>query len=163
MRNENKEMEKSSKRTVLIGAAVLALAVIAGIVVMVLTSPRSAKPEPSPELTPEPAVTVAATPTPTPTPEVTAIRLYAFGRELTADGITLYVGDKPVELSAVIEPEGLNLPVGWTFSNQEAVSLEVSGDGMTCKITALQPKGRNDLTVVCNNLYTSIPVFLWNK
>ena len=154
-------MEKSSKRTVLIGAAVLALAVVAGVLVMVLTSPRSAKPEPSPELTPEPAVTVAAAPTPT--PEVTAIRLYAFGRELTADGITLYVGDKPVELSAVIEPEGLNLPVGWTFSNQEAVSLEVSGDGMTCTITALQPKGRNDLTVVCSNLYTSIPVFLWSK
>ena len=33
----------------------------------------------------------------------------------------------------------------------------------TCRITALKPSGRNDLTVICNNMYTSIPVYLWNK
>ena len=54
----------------------------------------------------------------TPTPGVTAIRLYAYGRELmVADGFTLYVGDKPVEITAVLEPDVPNAQVGWTFSN----------------------------------------------
>ena len=162
MDKQNENMKKNY-RFAAIGAGILALAVIAGILVMVLTSPRSAKPEPTPDPTPEPTVTVTAAPTPTPTPPITAIRLYAYGRELDDGGITLYVGDNPAELTAAIEPTGLVLPIGWTFSDQESVSMEVSSDGVTCKITALKPSGRNDLTVVCNNLYTSIPVYLWNK
>ena len=157
------ESTKKSYRFAVFGAGILALAVIAGILVMVLTSPRNAKPESTPEPTTEPTVTVTAAPTPTPTPPITAIRLYAYGRELDDGGITLYVGDNPAELTAAIEPAGLVLPIGWTFSDQESVSMEVSSDGVTCKITALKPSGRNDLTVVCNNLYTSIPVYLWNK
>ena len=162
MKKQNEEMEKTYKGTKIF-ASILLLAVIAGISVMVLTSPRGTKPEPTPEPTPELTVTATAAPTPTPTPPITAIHLYSYGRELTADGITLYVGDNPVELTAAIEPDGLVLPIGWTFSDQESVSMEVSSDGTACKITALKPTGRNDLTVVCNNLYTSIPVYLWNK
>jgi hypothetical protein len=41
--------------------------------------------------------------------------------------------------------------------------MNVSSDGKTCTITALKPAGRQDLSVVCNNLYTSIPVYLWEK
>ena len=160
--NKNDDMEKTFKGTKIF-AGILLIAVIAGILVMVLTSPRSAKAEPTPIPTAETTVTATAAPTPTPTPPIIAIRLYAYGRELTADGITLYVGDNPAELTAAIEPDGLVLPIGWTFSDQESVSMEVSSDGVTCKITALKPTGRNDLTVVCNNLYTSIPVYLWNK
>ena len=151
--------EKNRYLPVLIGAGLIMLAVLAGILVNVLSSPRDAKPEP----TPAPSATVTAPPTPTPTPDVTSIRLYAYGREIDADGFTLYVGDKPVEISAVIEPAGLNLPVGWTLSDQGAASLEVSGDGLICKMTALKPNGRNELTVICQNLYTSVPVFLWEK
>ena len=163
MKRQNEKQVNNSLRFSAVGAGILLLAVIAGILVMVLTSPRSVKVEPTPEPTPAPAVTVTAAPTPTPTPPITAIHLYAYGRELTADGITLYVGDHPVELTAAIEPAGLVLPVGWTFSDQESVSMEVSSDGITCQITALKPTGRNDLTVICNNLYTSIPVYLWEK
>ena len=162
MDRKNDNMKKNY-RCAVFGTGILALAVIAGILVMVLTSPRNAKPESTPEPTTEPTVTVTAAPTPTPTPPITAIRLYAYGRELDDGGITLYVGDNPAELTAAIEPAGLVLPIGWTFSDQESVSMEVSSDGVTCKITALKPSGRNDLTVVCNNLYTSIPVYLWNK
>ena len=108
-------------------------------------------------------VQTSAEPTPDPTPELTAIRMYAYGRQLDADGITLYVGDKPVEIYLDLEPEGLNLPVEWSFSNPEAVSLEVSDDGMKCTVTVLQPKGKNELKVVCHNLYTTIPVYLWEK
>lgn len=144
-----------------IGAALLILAVIAGVLVLVLSSPRTAKPEATPEPTSAPTVSVA--PTPTPMPEVTAIRIYAFGRQLDDGGITLYVGDKPVELHLDIEPAGLNLPIEWSFSNEEAASLDVSSDGMICTITALEPKGKNELQVTCNNLYTSIPVYLWER
>lgn len=163
MKRQNEEQKNNSLRFSVVGAGILLLAVVAGILVMVLTSPRSAKPEPTQEPTTVPTVTATAAPTPTPTPPITAIRLYAYGRELDDGGITLYVGDKPAELTAAIEPAGLVLPIGWTFSDQESVSMEVSSDGVTCKITALKPSGRNDLTVVCNNLYTSIPVYLWNK
>ena len=89
--------------------------------------------------------------------------LYAYGRELNADGITLYVGDKPVEIYVDLEPKGLNYPVEWSFSNEEAVSLEASDDGLKCTVTVLQPKGKNELKVVCHNLYTTIPVYLWER
>ena len=82
---------------------------------------------------------------------------------MNADGITLYVGDKPVEIYVDLEPEGLNYPVKWSFSNEEAVSLEPSDDGLKCTVTVLQPKGKNELKVVCHNLYTTIPVYLWER
>lgn len=143
------------------GAVLLAAAVILGVAALILSSPRgiSAEPESTPTATPA----TTPTPTPTPAPEITAIRLYAFGRELDADGITLYVGDKPVELYAGIEPEGLNYPVEWSFSNEDAVTLEASEDGMKCTVTALLPKGKNELKAVCHNLYTTIPVYLWER
>ena len=139
-----------------IGAILLIAAVIVGVLALVLSSPRPAGTEPEPT----PAPVVSAAPTPTPTPAITAIRLYAYGRQLDEDGITLYVGDKPVEIYADIEPEGAGVPVEWSFSNGEAVTLDASDDGMKCTVTVLQPKGKNELKVVCSNLYTAIPVYL---
>ena len=144
-----------------LGAILLGAAVIIGVLVMLLSSPRDVKVEPTPEPTVAPVISAA--PTPTPAPELTAIRLYAYGRELNADGITLYVGDKPVEIYVDLEPKGLNYPVEWSFSNEEAVSLEASDDGLKCTVTVLQPKGKNELKVVCHNLYTTIPVYLWER
>ena len=154
-RKDTNQLLKPAK----IGAILLCVAVIIGVLVMLLSSPRTVKAEPAQESTAAPVVSAA----PTPAPELTAIRLYAYGRELNADGITLYVGDKPVEIYADLEPEGLNYPVEWSFSNEEAVSLEASDDGMKCTVTVLQPKGKNELKVICHNLYTTIPVYLWEK
>ena len=156
-RNDTNQLLKPAK----IGAIVLAAAVIIGVAVMLLSSPKSVKAEPTPESTAVPVVSAA--PTPTPVPDLTAIRLYAYGRELNADGITLYVGDKPVEIYVDLEPKGLNYPVEWSFSNEEAVSLEPSDDRLKCTVTVLQPKGKNELKVVCHNLYTTIPVYLWER
>ena len=159
-RKETNQMLKPAK----FGAILLVAAVIVGVLVMVLSSPQKDRVEPTAQPTSDPVpVQIATEPTPAPTPEVTAIRLYAYGRQLDADGITLYVGDKPVEIYLDLEPEGLNLPVEWSFSNPEAVSLEVSDDGMKCTVTVLQPKGKNELKVVCHNLYTTIPVYLWER
>ena len=149
-RKDTNQLLKPAK----IGAILLGVAVIIGVLVMLLSSPRRVKVEPTPEPTAEPVV--STTPTPTPAPELTAIRLYAYG-------ITLYVGDKPVEIYVDLEPEGLNYPVKWSFSNEEAVSLEPSDDGLKCTVTVLQPKGKNELKVVCHNLYTTIPVYLWER
>ena len=159
-RQETNQLLKPAK----IGAILLTAAVIVGVLMMVLSSPKSSKVEPTAQPASEPApVPTTMEPTPAPTPEITAIRLYAYGRQLDADGITLYVGDKPVEIYLDLEPEGLHLPVEWSFSNPEAVSLEVSDDGMKCSVTVLQPKGKNELKVVCHNLYTTIPVYLWER
>ena len=165
---EQGKTEKKVERFTILAAGILLLAVLAGVLVIVLTSPKKPKPEPTTapaQMTdPEPAATETPPPAKTPTPGVTSIRLYAYGRELmVADGFTLYVGDKPVEITAVLEPDVPNAQVGWTFSNQEAASLDVSSDGRTCTITALKPTGRNDITVVCQDVTTSMPVFLWEK
>ena len=138
-RKDPNQVLKSAK----IGAILLAVAVIIGVLVMLLSSPRSVKVDSTPQPTAAPVASAA--PTPTPAPELTAIRLYAYGRELNADGI------------------GLNYPVEWSFSNEEAVSLEASDDGMKCTVSVLQPKGKNELKVVCHNLYTTIPVYLWER
>ena len=42
-------------------------------------------------------------------------------------------------------------------------ALVVSDDGMKCSVTVLQPKGKNELKVLCGNLYTAIPVYLWER
>ena len=156
-RKDTNQLLKPAK----IGAILLAAAVIIGVLAMLLSSPRNVEEKPASEPTAAPVV--SSSPTPAPAPELTAIRLYAYGRELNADGITLYVGDKPVDIYADLEPEGLNYPVEWSFSNQDAVSLESSDDGMKCTVTVLQPKGKNELKVVCHNLYTTIPVYLWER
>ena len=159
-RKETNQMLKPAK----IGAILLVAAVIVGVLVMVLSSPKKEQVEPTAQPTSDPVpVQTDTEPTPAPTPELTAIRMYAYGRQLDADGITLYVGDKPVEIYLDLEPKGLNFPVEWSFSNPDAVSLEVSDDGMKCTVTVLQPKGKNELKVVCHNLYTTIPVYLWEK
>ena len=157
--------EQLAKKPVLVCTLMIILAIALGLLVSALTADHDSGPEPAPEVTSAMPVetTPAPTPTPTPTPTVTAIHLYAYGRELDEAGFTLHVGDDPVELTAMIEPIDAHLPVGWTFSDQSAASLEVSSDGLACRVTALKPNGRNDLTVMCQNLYTSIPVYLWDK
>ena len=121
MKNQKMNLDSKSARYAAIGGGILLLAVIAGIVVLVLTSPKKAKEEP----------------TPAPTPAATAV----------------------VATEAPAQPT----MVGWSFSDQQAATLEVSSDGRTCKITAVKPNGRNDLTVTCQNLDTSIPVYLWDR
>ena len=164
MKNQKMNLDSKSARYAAIGGGILLLAVIAGIVVLVLTSPKKTKEEPTPAPTPAATAVVAteAPAQPTVVP-ITAVHLYAYGRELDQDGFTLHVGDNPVELTAVVEPAEITSPVGWSFSDQQAATLEVSSDGRTCKITAVKPNGRNDLTVTCQNLDTSIPVYLWDK
>jgi len=131
--------------------AVMMLCTLAG-----CTMPaKESTPAPTQAVQPTPAAAVTASPVKTPTPGVTAIRLYAYGRELmVADGFTLYVGDKPVEITAVLEPDVPNVPVGWTFSDQEAASLDVSSDGKT--IYNLSTTGKDAwLQAVMNAIYST--------
>ena len=80
---KQEELEKKVNRFTKIAAGILLLAVVAGFLVMVLTSRRKAEPEPTPTpaptqaVQPTPAAAVTASPVKTPTPGVTAIRLYA--------------------------------------------------------------------------------------
>lgn len=109
--------------------------------------------------TPEPTVP----PTPRPTPAVSSVQVYAFGRELDADGFTAYVGDKPFMLYAAIEPAVQRPVIDWSMSDVDCASLTVSSDGMSCEFSALKPSGRNELTVRCYGAETVIPVFLWER
>ena len=116
-----------------------------------------------PIATPEIIETIA----PTPTPTVTSIRLYAFGRELDADGFTAYVGDKSFSLSITLEPEVRNPEVSWSITDShdssESAALVISPDGMSCEFTALKPTGKNELTVRCFGAEIVIPVYLWER
>ena len=97
---------------------------------------------------PTPEIIETIAPTPTPTPTVTNIRLYAFGRELDADGFTAYVGDKAFTLSITLEPEVRNPTVSWSIldshGTDESADLAISPDGMSCEFTALKPTGKNE-------------------
>ena len=119
----------------------------------------------TPISTPEIIETIA--PTPSPTPTVTSIRLYAFGRELNADGFTAYVGDKAFALTVEVEPELRNPAVSWSITDShdssESAALVISPDGMSCEFTALKPTGKNELTVRCFGAEIVIPVYLWER
>ena len=99
--------------------------------------------------------------TPVPTPTVDSIEVYAFGRELDADGFTAYVGDKPFTLSAYPQPEISHPQISWSVG--DSVELSVSSDTLTCEFTALKPTGKNELTVRCYGAEVTIPVYLWER
>lgn len=105
----------------------------------------------------------APPPTPRPTPTVNGIQVYAFGRELDADGFTAYVGDRPFMLFIALDPALPHPVVDWSMSDNDSASLTVSSDGMSCEFSALKPSGRNELTVRCYGAETVIPVFLWER
>lgn len=123
----------------------------------------------APQPTPTPNVEIIETiaPTPVPTPTVENIEVYAFGRELDADGFTAYVGDKPFTLTAYPQPEIARAEVSWSIKDShdtsESAALVISPDGMTCEFTALKPSGKNELTVRCYGAELVIPVYLWER
>ncbi len=155
------EMRKPQKVNLpaLIGACLIVTAYTAGIVFNISANARDVEPVPTAEIVETAAPTPV--PTPTPTPTVTGIKLYAFGRELGADGFTAYVGDKPFSISAELEPQLPSAHVSWSIS--DSASLSVSGDSLSCEFAALKPTGKNELTVNCYGFETTIPVYLWER
>ena len=149
---------------ILLGIATLA-AVILNFVFLHQTNKPAEPAKESPTQVSEASAPAAAAPTATPaaTPSVTDIKLIAYGRELTGDGFTIYVGDKPVDLYVVIEPNLPNPPVYWSVSSEDAASLTVSDDGMSCSFAALQPKGRIELKVRCYGTELVMPVYIWER
>lgn len=145
----------------IIGASLLVIAFAGGIF---LDNSRRVPVE-EPILTPEIVETMA--PTPVPTPTVDSIRLYAFGREIGADGFTAYVGDKAFTLTVELEPEIKHPAVSWSIMDSKGSSgsaiLSASNDGMSCEFTAVNPSGKNELTIRCYGAETVIPVFLWER
>ena len=98
---------------------------------------------------------------------MTRIRLYAFGRELDADGFTAYVGDKAFTLTVEVEPEIKNPALSWSITDShdssESAALVISSDGLSCEFTVLKPTGKNELTVRCFGAEIVIPVYLWER
>ncbi len=114
-------------------------------------------------LTEEPAskvIVVPARPSTAPTP---SLRLYAAGSELGEDGFTMYVEDRPLEITAVMEPKLTRPPIYWSVSDDKAATLTVSDDRTSCKFSAIKPAGKIELTVSCYGTETVIPVYLWNR
>ena len=142
-----------------IGTLLILLAIVGG----TLIARRSVKPDATPEPTSKVIVIPARTPGPVTTPTVTAISLYAYGAQLGPDGFTAYVGDKAVKLTAVIDPQLINPPVIWSFSDPASVSLVTGDERLTCTLTALKPSGKTELTVSCYGLELTIPVYLWER
>ena len=151
--------KKSAFRPAMIGAALIVLAMAGGVFVTRYTDKPEATPEPTSKVT----VVPARTPSPVTTPTVDSIRLSALGSELGADGFTCYVGDRPLTLTAEIDPKLINPPVYWSFSDPDSVTLNVADDRLSCAFTALKPSGKNELSVKCYGAEVVIPVYLWNR
>ena len=119
-------------------------------------------------LTEEPASKVIVVPArpstaPTPMPTIESLRLSAAGGELGEDGFTMYVEDRPLEITAVIEPKLTRPPIYWSVSDDKAATLTISDDRTSCKFSAIKPAGKIELTVSCYGTETVIPVYLWNR
>ena len=149
--------EKSPLPTI-IGSCLLIAAFSGGLAFNL--RPVEASPAPTPVVI-ETLAPATLVPTPRPTPAVDTIEIYAFGRELDADGFTAYVGDKPFLLSAYPQPELAQPEITWSVG--DSAELKVSEDGLTCEFTALKPSGKNELTVRCYGAEVTIPVYLWER
>ena len=147
---------RKNRIPVVFGSCLLIAAFASGLAFNVGSEFRTSEPSPIPEI-----IETLAPATPVPTPTVDLIEVYAFGRELDADGFTAYVGDKPFTLSAYPQPEVSHPQISWSIG--DSVELSVSGDTLTCEFTALKPTGKNELTVRCYGAEVTIPVYLWER
>ena len=146
-------------------AIVLAVATMFAIAVNFLSvyyrnRPAEALEEPESKI-----IYIAARPSaePTPPPVINSMKLYACGGELGEDGFTMYVEDRPIEITLVMEPKMLRPPVYWSVSDDKAASLTVSDERTSCKFSALKPAGKIELTVRCYEEERVIPVYLWER
>ena len=143
------------------GPLLIVLALAGGVLLSRYTDRHAAAAEVEP--TSKVMVVPARTPGPTITPQITSIRLYTLGTEISADGFTAYVGDRALTITAEIEPKLVNSPVYWSFSDPASASLNMGDDRLTCTFTALKPSGKNELSVKCYGAEVTIPVYLWEK
>jgi len=147
---------KKNLMPTIIGSCLLLAAFAGGLAFNISSEAHTAAPSPTPEI-----IETLAPATPAPTPTVDSIEVYAFGRELDADGFTAYVGDKPFILSAYPQPEIPHPQISWSIG--DSVELSVSSDTLTCEFTALKPTGKNELTIRCYGAEVTIPVYLWER
>ena len=133
---------RKNRIPVVFGSCLLIAAFAGGLAFNLGSELHNAVPSAAPEI-----IETLAPATPVPTPTVDSIEVYAFGRELDADGFTAYVGDKPFTLSAYPQPEISHPQISWSVG--DSVELSVSSDTLTCEFTALKPTGKNELTVRC--------------
>ncbi|MBR4474936.1 MAG: hypothetical protein IKS55_15040 [Oscillospiraceae bacterium] len=160
------EAELNPMKWVKTGYILLAVATLVAILLNFLTLYLAKKAaEPAVEEAPSKVTYIQARPpsTPAPTPTISSLRLYAGGGELTADGFTTYVEDRPIEITVVTEPKITRPPVYWSLSDEKAASLTISDDRTSCKFTALKPVGKTELTVSCYGAEMTIPVYLWER
>jgi hypothetical protein len=147
---------RKNRIPVVFGSCLLIAAFAGGLAFNLGSELHNAVPSAAPEI-----IETLAPATPVPTPTVDSIEVYAFGRELDADGFTAYVGDKPFILSAYPQPEISHPQISWSVG--DSVELSVSSDTLTCEFTALKPTGKNELTVRCYGAEVTIPVYLWER
>lgn len=147
---------RKNRIPVVFGSCLLIAAFAGGLAFNLGSELHNAVPSAAPEI-----IETLAPATPVPTPTVDSIEVYAFGRELGADGFTAYVGDKPFTLSAYPQPEISHPQISWSIG--DSVELSVSSDTLTCEFTALKPTGKNELTVRCYGAEVTIPVYLWER
>lgn len=147
---------RKNRIPVVFGSCLLIAAFAGGLAFNLGSELHNAVPSAAPEI-----IETLAPATPVPTPTVDSIEVYAFGRELDADGFTAYVGDKPFTLSAYPQPEISHPQIIWSVG--DSVELSVSSDTLTCEFTALKPTGKNELTVRCYGAEVTIPVYLWER
>ena len=147
---------RKNRIPVVFGSCLLIAAFAGGLAFNLGSELHNAVPSAAPEI-----IETLAPATPVPTPTVDSIEVYAFGRELDADGFTAYVGDKPFTLSAYPQPEISHPQISWSVG--DSVELSVSSDTLTCAFTAMKPTGKNELTVRCYGAEVTIPVYLWER
>jgi hypothetical protein len=147
---------RKNRIPVVFGSCLLIAAFAGGLAFNLGSELHNAVPSAAPEI-----IETLAPATPVPTPTVDSIEVYAFGRELDADGFTAYVGDKSFTLSAYPQPEISHPQISWSVG--DSVELSVSSDTLTCEFTALKPTGKNELTVSCYGAEITIPVYLWER
>ena len=146
-------------------AIVLAVATVFAIAVNFLSVYYRNRPAEVMEEPESKVIVVAARPSaaPTPSPTISSLKLYACGGELGEDGFTTYVEDRPIVISAELEPKLNRPPIYWSVSDDKAATLTVSDDRMSCKFSAIKPAGKIELTVSCYGAETVIPVYLWER
>ena len=117
--------ERKNHMPAIIGSCLLIAAFTGGLAFSLGAEFHTVEPSPTLEI-----IETLAPATPVPTPTVDSIEIYAFGRELDADGFTAYVGDKPFTLSAYPQPEISHPQISWSMSRGPSDQINSTLNGI---------------------------------
>jgi len=139
---------------------ILVAAIIIAVIVLVSVGLNGEGSQPTPTMTvpPSAATTPTPVPTPSPTPTVAVSSVTICYNDDPRTEFAVTVGGTATPVTAKVFPVDADSPVNWSVSDEKILSITVSDDGTTCKVSGVA-KGNAKLIAECGGVKAECTVY----